>query len=154
MLKPFSLDTNAVYYTAANAGRIPWRLQNGTSLSNGAYGALNLTSGKILWDTPIPANDSSVVPPSIVNDVLLTGRPGSYTPSGEPVTQGQKGSLVSLDKHTGSILKTWDLDSYFHGGVAVVDDLVMFGTGYGTEGVKANGTFNVWRVDGANVTGL
>ena len=153
MLKPFSLDTNAVYYTAANSGRTPWRLQNGISLSNGAYGALNLTSGKILWETPVPVNDSSVVPPSIVNDVLLTGRSGSYTPSG-PITRGQRGSLISLDKHTGSILKTWELDSYFHGAVAVVDDFVMFGTGYATLGVTANGTFYVWRVDGANMTGL
>ena len=153
MLKLFSLDTKAVYYTAANSGRTPWRLQNGTPLSNGAFGALNLTSGKILWETPVPANDSSVVPPSIVNNVLLTGRSGSYTPSG-PVAHGQKGSLISLDKHTGSILKTWDLDSYFHGAIAVVDDFVMFGTGYATLGVLANGSFNVWRVDGANTTGL
>ena len=153
MLKLFSLDTNAVYYTASNSERTPWRLQNGTSISNSAFGALNLTSGKILWETPVPANDSSVVPPSIVNNVLLTGRSGSYTSSG-PVEQGQKGSLISLDKRTGSILKTWDLDSYFHGAVAVVGDLVLFGTGYAAIGSVANGTFNVWRVDGANVTGL
>ena len=140
--KLFSLDTNAVYYTAANYDRTPWRLQNGTSLSNSAFGALNLTSGKIIWETPVPANDSSLVPPSIVNDVLLIGRSGSYTLSG-PVSQGQKGSLISLDKYTGSILKTWDLDSYFHGAVAVVGDFVMFGTGY----AGLEGTFNVWRVD-------
>ena len=152
MLILFSLDTNAVYYTAGDSARTLWRLQNGTSISNGAFGALNLTSGKILWETPVPVNDSSAIPPSIVNDVILTGRSGSYTPSG-PVTQGQKGSLISLDKHTGSILRTWDLDSYFHGAVAVVDDFVMFGTGYATLGVIANGTFNVWRVEGANMTG-
>ena len=142
---------NAVYYTAANSDRTPWRLQNGTSLSNSAFGALNLTSGKILWETRVPANDSSVVPPSIVNDVLLTGRSGSYTSSG-PVAQGRNGSLISLDKFTGSILKAWDLDSFFHGAVAVVGGFVMFGTGY--EGLKADGTFNVWRIDGGNITGL
>lgn len=154
MLRLFSLDENAVYYTAANSERTPWRLQNGTSLSNSAFGALNLTSGKILWDTPVPANDTSLVPPSIVNDVLLTGRGGSYTLSGSVAQGGQNGSLISLDKHTGSILKTWDLDTYFQGAVAVVEDFVMFGTGYGNFGALRNGTFNVWKVDGANMTSL
>lgn len=149
MLKLSSPDMNAVYYTAANSGSKPWRLQNGTPLSNSAFGALNLTSGKILWDTAVPANDSSMVPPSIVNDIVLTGRAGFYTPSG-PVAGGQKGSLISLDRDTGSILKSWDLDSLFHGAVAVVDDFVMFGTGY----ASANGSFDVWRIDGANTTML
>ena len=53
------------------------------------------------------------------------------------------GSLVALDKDTGSIVESWVLDAYFHGAVAVVDGFVMFGTGYAG---MMNGSFDVWRV--------
>ena len=148
MLNPNLSDSSAVYYTAANYDRTLWRLQNGTSLSNSAFGALNLTTGTILWETPVPANDSSLVIPSIVNDVVMIGRSGSYAPSGASITG--PGSLISLDKDTGLILGSWALDSYFHGSIAVVSDFVMFGTGYETE----EGSFNVWKVDNANMMGL
>ena len=102
----------------------------------------------VLWETPVPGNDTSVVPPSVVNDVVLTGKSGSYAPSGASLNIRQ-GSLISLDKHTGLILDSWSLDSLFHGTVAVVNDSVMFGTGYQTDA----GSFNVWKIDRMNVTG-
>ena len=148
-----SLDARAVYYTALNSDRSLWRLQNGTSLSNSAFGALNLTTGTFLWETPVPANDTSPVPPSIVNDALLVGTSGQYTPSGHTLNFTRaKGSLISLDKTTGSIIKTWTLDDYFHGAVAVVGDLVMFGTGYNSLHTVAPGSFDIWKVGKTNTT--
>lgn len=135
-----AVDANAVYYTAANTYRKPWRLHNGTSISNSAFGALNLTNGTILWETPATVNGSSLVPPSIVNDAVLVGRSASYAPTG--ASNAESGSLVSLDKRTGSILKEWALDSYFQGAIAAVNDTVMFGTGY----AGRQGSFNVWQL--------
>ena len=67
--------------------------------------------------------------PSVVNDVVLVGGPSS---------------LIALDKGTGSILEEWaPLDAYFQAGIAVVDDYVLFGTGYA--GAK-NGSFHVWKL--------
>lgn len=103
----------------------------------------------LLWETPVPANDTSLVPPSVANDAILTGRSGSYAPSGASLNTTQ-GSLISLDKSTGLISGTWALDSFFQGTVAVVNDFVMFGTGY----ADVNGSFNVWKIDRANATGL
>lgn len=103
----------------------------------------------LLWETPVPANDTSLVPPSVANDAVLTGRSGSYAPSGAPLYTRQ-GSLISLDKSTGLISGSWALDSFFQGTVAVVNDFVMFGTGH----KHVNGSFNVWKIDRANVTGL
>lgn len=74
------------------------------------------------------------MPPSVVNDVVLVGR--VRAPFVGP------GDLIALDKRTGFIIKEWALDSYFQGGIAVVDDSVMFGTGYG----DVNGSFNVWKL--------
>lgn len=118
---------------------MPFRLQNGTTISNGAFGALNLTTGSIIWETPIPDNGTSLVPPSLVNDVVLVGKSSPYTGQSYVGT----GSLISLDKSTGRIVKEWPLDSYFQGAIAVVKDLVFFGTGY--LHVK-EGTFNVWKL--------
>ena len=79
--------------------------------------------------------------PTVVNDVVLTevGGPAPYT---------GPGSLLALNKYTGKILRGVRLDaSYFQSGIAVVQDYVMFGTGYraGLPG-EANGTFRVWRL--------
>ena len=131
-------DATAAYYTAVNFDRKPWKLQNGTQLSNGAFGAASLLDGKILWETPVPRNGTSMVQPTVVNDIVLTGLGGSYT--GEFFTS--LGSLIALDKYTGNILKKRILDSSFQAGIAVVHDYVMFGTGY----AQANGSFNVWQL--------
>lgn len=101
----------------------------------------------ILWETPVPANDSSQVMPTVVNDVVMVGSSGANAPSG--ASQTGPGSLIALDKNTGLILKSWVLDSYFHDSVAVVGDSVMFGTGYANSG----GSFNVWKFDKANMIG-
>ncbi|KAL8691463.1 MAG: hypothetical protein Q9224_004171 [Gallowayella concinna] len=136
-----AVDSTAVYYTAVNSARTAWKLQNGTSLSNSAFGAASLTDGKILWETPAPANSSTAVQPTVVNDVIMVGVGGVY-PS--PPYSGI-GILLALNKYTGKILKQITLDAYFQSGIAVVRDTVMFGTGYGASGM-GNGSFNVWRL--------
>lgn len=85
--------------------------------------------------------------PTVVNNVVMVGSSGAYAPSG--ASQTGPGSMIALEKLTGLILQSWVLDSFFHDSVAVVGDLVMFGTGYATSG----GSFNVWKIDGANMTG-
>ncbi|KAI4243980.1 MAG: hypothetical protein L6R40_003191 [Gallowayella cf. fulva] len=136
-----AVDSTAVYYTAANSARRPWKLQDGTPLSNSAFGAAALKDGNILWETPAPANSSTYVQPTVVNDVLLVGVANLY-PSA-PYTG--VGSFLSLNKYTGEILKQTTLDTYFQSGIAVVRDYVMFGTGYGYS-TKVNGSFNVWQL--------
>lgn len=76
-----AVDDRSVYYTAVNYVRKPWRFQDGTTLSNSAWGAASLTSGKILWETQVPRNGSSLVMPTVANDLVLTGT-GSLTPLG------------------------------------------------------------------------
>lgn len=131
-----------MYYTAVNSFRVDWKLQNGTTISTSAFGAVNLTTGDILWETPVPANGSSLVPPTVVNGVVMTGRGGPYGGPKGKLGVGP-GNLIALDKHTGSILKNWPLAAYTQGGIAVVDDYVMFGTGYTT----VAGSFNVWKLE-------
>ena len=72
-------DSTAVYYTAANTALTPWRLRNGTVSANGLFGAAALADGKILWETPVPRNSSSLVQPTLVNDLVLVGSGGPPT---------------------------------------------------------------------------
>lgn len=78
--------------------------------------------------------------PTVANDIVLvgTGGPGVYT---------GPGSFIALNKYTGSIIRETRLGTeYFQSGIAVVQDYVMFGTGYASEQGMANGTFSVWRL--------
>ncbi len=135
-----AVDSSAIYYTAVNTLRTPWQLQDGTKLSNGAFGAASLSNGKILWETPVPRNSSSLVPPSVVNDVVLVGVSGPFVGI---LQKTPPGTLLPLNKHTGAIVKETTLDTYWQGGIAIVQDYVMFGTGYQR---TPNGTFNVFKV--------
>ncbi|KAG7004374.1 hypothetical protein G7Y79_00026g059580 [Physcia stellaris] len=137
-----AVDATAAYYTAVNFDRKPWKLQNGTQLSNAAFGAASLLDGKILWETPVPRNGTSMVQPTVVNDIVLTGLGGPYTGEFTP----SPGSFIALDKYTGDILEERILDSFFQAGIAVVHDYVMFGTGYQQ---TPNGSFNVWQLKSA-----
>ena len=137
-----AVDDKTAYYTSVNSNRKLWKFQDGTSLSNSAFGAASLINGNILWETQAPRNTSSQVPPTIVNDVVMVGVTGIY--KGGRVSIGP-GSLLSLNKYTGTIINETILDSFFQGGIAVVRNYVMFGTGY-VSAVSRNGTFNVWQL--------
>ncbi|KAL8705143.1 MAG: hypothetical protein Q9201_001746 [Fulgogasparrea decipioides] len=136
-----AVDASAVYYTAVNTVRKPWQLQDGTSLSNSAFGAASLSTGEILWETPVPRNETTLVAPTVADDLVLTGSGGL---SADVFGPRGLGSLIALNKRTGDIIRDSTLDQYFQGGIAVVDDYVMFGTGYNG---GANGTFNVWKLN-------
>ena len=136
-----AVDDTSVYYTARNSQRKLWQLKDGTKLSNSAFGAASLTTGEIIWETVVPNNDTSVVAPSVANDVVFTGIGGPYV--ADSTRKVGPGGFVSLNKKTGSIITETVLDTYFQGGIAVVKEYVLFGTGYDA---TKNGSFNVWKV--------
>ncbi|KAK2770136.1 pyrrolo-quinoline quinone [Colletotrichum kahawae] len=138
-------DDVAVYFTAINNARTPYALANGQTIQNAAFGAAALVDGKILWQTPSPNDTASMIAPTVANDVVVVGSTGKTGENGFP--QGS-GSLVLLDKSTGAVLGEEKLADFFKGGIAVVQDYLMFGTGYlsGLQPPFAGG-FEVWRVD-------
>jgi outer membrane protein assembly factor BamB len=143
-----AVDDVAVYYTAVNILRKNYTLPASggkTVISNSAFGAASLRDGTILWQTPAPHNMTSIVIPSIVNDVVLNGATGSYNPASLFPTG--PGHFTPLNKHTGRILEDVKLDAYFHGGIAAVHDYVLFGTGYGGQEPAQAGRFQVWKLN-------
>ncbi|KAK4542029.1 hypothetical protein LTR36_007229 [Oleoguttula mirabilis] len=134
-----AVDSSQVHFTAANTGLLPWQPFGSTETINGsAFGAADLKTGSLVWETVSPGNSTSVVPPTVVNDVVLVGRT-TLNNTGGP------GAFLVLDKHSGEILREVPLDSSFHGGIAVQDGYVMFGTGYtGSATTNSSGSFHVW----------
>lgn len=130
-----AVDDKAVYFTNFNSARKPFPMLDGQVITNSAWGAASLEDGHILWLTPVPNNQGSRVPPTVVNDVVLTGTRGD--------TADGSGFLTPLDKNTGKILREIEVDPVFRGGVAAVRDLILFGNGYS---VDLPGSFSVWKV--------
>lgn len=83
----------------------------------------------------------SLAPPSVVNDLVLVMRIGT----GPGGAEGN-GTLVVLDNGTGEVAKEVGVQGNTHGGVAVVEGNVVFGTGYFGD-LEAEGTFYVLQID-------
>lgn len=123
-----AVDDKRVYYVTVNSERETWTprpqpgLGAGRSTNGSAYGAADLETGRILWETPVPDNWLASNPPTVVGDLVLLGRRQDVPPA--------EGQLVVLRKSTGEVILDQPLDSHFTGGIAVVGKKLLFGTGF------------------------
>jgi len=124
-----AVDDSRVYYTAINSDLKTFRLQpDGPTINSSAFGAASLTDGSILWETPSPNGTFAISPPTVANDIVFFAREDSG-PSIEAY-ETTVGGLIPVDKFTGTILADYPLQAIMHGGISVVGEYVMFGTGY------------------------
>ncbi|KAK7184823.1 hypothetical protein DPSP01_002205 [Paraphaeosphaeria sporulosa] len=143
-----AVDKDTVYYTGINTDRHNFTLfPSNQTVSNSIFGAVNLKDGSPKWQIGAPRNMSSTVIPVVVNDVVLTGTSGRWE-EGSLSAVGP-GDFIALNKFTGEILRDDVLDAFFHAGIAVVQEYVMFGTGYGGLEAAQNGSFNVLKIGSA-----
>jgi outer membrane protein assembly factor BamB len=143
-----SVDDTRVYFTAINSDYLTWQLQpSGQIVDRSAYGAVSLSDGRILWETPVPMNGVSLGPPTVVGDLVLVARTGQ-DPNGADSYDQSQGGLVVLDKANGTLITDFLLTTNFHGGVAVDGPYILFGTGYSGFGLPAlvPGGFHVFKV--------
>ena len=140
-----AVDSSQVYFTAINFNQVPWILEpSGQTISDSAFGAASLSNGKLIWETQVLPNTSvALVPPTVVGDVVLVGRTGVSIPD---AFVGTGGSLYVLDKSTGAVIQELELDANFHGGIAVQDQYIMFGTGYQTTFANKTGSLYILTV--------
>ena len=140
-----AVDDSTVYYTAINSLQVKYILPGGeTSIQNSAFGAASLVDGHIIWQAAAPRGKMSRVPPTVVNDIVLTGVTGEYTDA--LGNMSQSGTLIALDKRSGALIREYPLGGWFGGGIAVVYNYVMFGTGYSSL-YPSSGSFHVWNFD-------
>ncbi|KAK4208066.1 quinon protein alcohol dehydrogenase-like superfamily [Rhypophila decipiens] len=140
-----AVDDERIYYT------LGYSKVTAANVSSSIYGALELSSGKILWEkdsnTPLGKNSIALNPGTVQGDLLFVPRTGDLDGTGSFLAS--KGGLVVLDTKQGRRLLERELDVMFQGGIAVVGEYVLFGTGYRNGVVydyRGTGSFHVWKV--------
>lgn len=142
-----AVDDSQVYYTAVNSDRKAWQLQpSNRTIHTSAFGSAFLLNGSITWETESPHGAFSIVPPTVAGDVVFVGRTGNGSKPAHAQYFATDGGLVPINKKTGQILEDYPLQANFHGGIAVVKDHVLFGTGYEPP-YNGTGSFYVYRAE-------
>jgi polyvinyl alcohol dehydrogenase (cytochrome) len=151
-------DGQRIYVANANSLNHPLTLPNGTTIYSGSWAALDINTGNILWQTPVPGAAfcppcNSTQTPSAFNApgcTCLSPSDPSFKKKAEgPVTiangvlfggsDESDGGMYALDAATGTILWSYRTGSSVYGGPSVVDGVVYWGTGYGKFGVTGGG---------------
>ena len=144
-----AVDNSRVYFTQINNLREPLKLIGNRTISNSAYGAVDLQSGKILWETPVPDNATAYTPPTIVGDAVFVGMNGASNGT----KAAPDGALLILNAKTGEIVRKIPTKNIVRGGIAVAGEYVLFGSGYagwneifGYPDGTTNGSFHVYKL--------
>jgi polyvinyl alcohol dehydrogenase (cytochrome) len=112
-------DGTRIYVAIANNDHLPYILvPSGRQITWGSWSALDVTTGKILWQTADPTVgtiDTGSV--SVANGVMYAG---SYS-----------GQMYALDTRTGRILWNFASGGSVIDGPSIVNGVVYWGSGYG-----------------------
>jgi polyvinyl alcohol dehydrogenase (cytochrome) len=109
-------DGHQVYVAITNSAHKPYPLVNGTTITWGAWSAVDAATGKIIWQTPDPMQAIDMGSVSVANGVL-------YAPS-------FSGTMYALDTKTGSSLWSFDSGGSVLDGPSIVNGVVYWGSGY------------------------
>jgi polyvinyl alcohol dehydrogenase (cytochrome) len=111
-------DGQRIYVAIANRFQLPYTLvPSGQEITWGAWSALDVATGKILWQTADPTVgtiDTGSV--SVANGVMYAG---SYS-----------GQMYALDARTGKILWNFASGGSVIDGPSIVDSVLYWGSGY------------------------
>jgi polyvinyl alcohol dehydrogenase (cytochrome) len=110
-------DGKRIYVAIANSDFLPYTLVSGQQITWGAWSALDVATGKILWQTadPTPATiDRGSV--SVANGVMYAG--------------SNSGQMYALDTRTGNILWNFASGGSVIDGPSIVDGVLFWGSGY------------------------
>lgn len=109
-------DGQRIYVAITNGAHKSYPLLDGTTTTAGAWSAIDVHDGHIIWQTADPAQALDMGSVSVANGVL-------YAPS-------FSGNMHALDAATGKILWTFASGGSVIDGPAIVDGVVYWGSGY------------------------
>ena len=111
-------DGQRIYVAISNSGLLPYTLvPSGQQITWGAWSALDVATGKILWQTadPTPGSiDRGSV--SVANGVMYAG--------------SNSGQMYALDTMSGKILWNFESGGTVIDGPSIVDSTLYWGSGY------------------------
>jgi polyvinyl alcohol dehydrogenase (cytochrome) len=111
-------DGKRIYIAIANSNHLPYTLApSGQQITWGAWSALDVANGKILWQTADPSQgaiDRGSV--SVANGVMYAG--------------SNAGQMYALEASTGNILWSFESGGTVLDGPSIVNGTVYWGSGY------------------------
>lgn len=120
-------DGERIYVAITNSANKPYQLIDGQTINWGAWSALDVRTGEILWQTPDPAQGLDMGSVSVANNVL-------FAPS-------FSGDMHALNAKTGKILWTFASGGSVLDGPSIADGMVFWGSGYRKGGMGNNKLF-------------
>jgi len=110
-------DGQRIYVAIANSDHLPYTLVSGQQITWGSWSALDVATGKILWQTADPTAgtiDRGSV--SVANGVMYAG--------------SNSGQMYAMDSTTGKILWNFASGGSVIDGPSIVDGVLYWGSGY------------------------
>jgi polyvinyl alcohol dehydrogenase (cytochrome) len=109
-------DGNRIYVAISNADKKPYPLLDGETITWGAWTALDVSNGRIIWQTGDPDQSMAIGSVSVANGVL-------YAPS-------FSGNFHAIDATSGKILWSFMSGGSVIDGPSIVNGVVYWGSGY------------------------
>jgi polyvinyl alcohol dehydrogenase (cytochrome) len=113
-------DGQRIYIAVTNGQHMAYQLTSGMITLGGAWTALDVSTGKILWQTADPDGAMALGAVSVANNVV-------YAPS-------VSGKMLALDASTGQILWSFQSGGAVIDGPSIANGTVFWGSGYGKLG--------------------
>ncbi|WP_211256374.1 PQQ-binding-like beta-propeller repeat protein [Edaphobacter aggregans] len=132
-------DGKRIYVEIANNGHLPYTLvPSGQQIAWGSWSALDVATGKILWQTADPTVGTiDIGSVSVANGVMYAG---SYS-----------GQMYALDTKTGTILWNFASGGSVIDGPSIVDGVVYWGSGYRRMAGIGNNKVYAFTVAGSTI---
>jgi polyvinyl alcohol dehydrogenase (cytochrome) len=110
-------DGKQIYVALSDYDKIPYTLPSGKKITWGSWGALDIATGKILWQTADPTKTAyDIGSVSVANGVL-------YAPS-------YSGEVYALNTVNGRVLWSFSTGGTVIDGPSIVDGALYWGSGY------------------------
>ncbi len=121
-------DGRTWFVPISNRNRESETLISGKTVVGGYWSALDVITGKVLWQTPTPDGSMALAPVTLIPGVLFAA---SMDPSTDPTHH----QLFALDALSGKFLWSYGVGSSVNAAPAVADDSIYWGTGYNLPGL-------------------
>jgi polyvinyl alcohol dehydrogenase (cytochrome) len=118
-------DGKRIYIAETNYYRIPHQLPDGTTITSGAFVALDAATGKIDWKVPDPRptdpNAVDLSPTGVANGVVYVSSMTGY--------------MYALDASNGKVLWQYKGEGASNAGAAITKKTIYWGNGYNHLGI-------------------
>jgi polyvinyl alcohol dehydrogenase (cytochrome) len=125
-------DGSRLYVAISNSDHVPTTLLNGQTVTSGFWEALDVNTGKILWQTGDPDGASDYGSVSEANGVMYAG--------------SLSGKMLALNAQTGQIIWSFATAGSVIDGPSIVNGVLYWGSGYGRVGGTANNKLYAFTV--------